>query len=457
MLHEVVYICSYDETDKNHFRKQHKSSKNNQPGTKFIAEFDRVKSKQMKKIVILGGGTAGTLMLNKLNRKLDNKEFEITIVDQDEVHYYQPGFLFIPFGTYQPEDVIRPRQNFFPDDASVVISKIDKIEPEQNKVLLQNGESLDYDWLIIATGSQIRPDETEGMDGKLWHKKIFDFYTYEGTTALAKYLDTWEGGAMLINIVEMPIKCPVAPLEFAFLADAYFTQKGIRDKVDIKYVTPMSGAFTKPKASTLLGDFLERKHIELVPDFAAGSVDNETQELVSWDDRREKFDLLVTIPLHMGDTCIEKSGMGDDLNFVPTDKHTLKALDYDNIFVIGDATDVPASKAGSVAHFEADILEKNLLAAIEGKEMTAKFDGHANCYVESGFGKAILIDFNYDVEPLPGKFPMPGVGPFSLLKETRLNHMGKLAFRWIYWNMLLKGREIPTVGSHMRMAGKVTE
>lgn len=411
----------------------------------------------MKKIVILGGGTAGTLMLNKLHRKLDLKEFEITIVDQDEVHYYQPGFLFIPFGTYKKEDVVRPRRKFFPDDTQVIISKIDRIDPEKNKVFLQNGTQLDYDWLIIATGSQIRPDETEGMTGKLWHKKVFDFYTIEGTTALSGFLDKWEGGTMLINIVEMPIKCPVAPLEFAFLADDFFTKKGIRDKVDIKYVTPMSGAFTKPKASALLGDFLERKHIELVPDFSTGSIDNETQELVSWDDRREKFDLLVTIPLHMGDECIERSGMGDDLSFVPTDKFSLRARDYENVFVIGDATDVPASKAGSVAHFEAEILEENLLNAIAGKEMTAKFDGHANCYVESGFGKAILIDFNYDVEPLPGKFPVAGIGPFSLLKETKLNHMGKLAFRWVYWNMLLRGREIPTVGTHMSMAGKIED
>ena len=157
----------------------------------------------------------------------------------------------------------------------------------------------------------------------------------------------------------------------------------------------------------------------------------------------------------MGDDVIERSGMGDEFQFVPTDKHTLKADNYDNVFVIGDATNLPSSKAGSVAHFEADILLENILSAIDGRELKAKFDGHANCYIESGFGKGILIDFNYDTEPLPGKFPLPGIGPFSLLEETKMNHYGKVMFRWMYWNLLLKGSELP-IESHMTMAGKRT-
>ncbi len=165
------------------------------------------------------------------------------------------------------------------------------------------------------------------------------------------------------------------------------------------------------------------------------------------------YDVLITIPTNMGDDCIGRSGMGDELSFIPTDRETLRSKQFENIFVIGDATDLPSSKAGSVAHFQADILIENLLSAIDGREMKAKFDGHANCFIESGFGKGILIDFNYDIEPLPGKFPLPGVGPFSLLKETRMNHYGKMMFRWMYWNLLLKGRPI-FVPSKMSLAGK---
>ncbi|MBT8391250.1 MAG: NAD(P)/FAD-dependent oxidoreductase, partial [Ignavibacteria bacterium] len=284
-------------------------------------------------------------------------------------------------------------------------------------------------------------------------KSIFDFYTVEGACALRDFFKNWEGGKLVINITEMPIKCPVAPLEFSFLADWFFTEKGIRDKVDIQFVTPLPGAFTQPKASAILGDFLEKKNIKLKTEFGIARVDAENKKIVSWEEEEIPFDCLVTIPTNMGDDAIERSGMGNEFNFIPTDKQTLKALEYENIFVIGDATDLPSSKAGSVAHFQADILLENFLSVVEGREPNEKFDGHANCFIESGFGKGILIDFNYDTEPLPGKFPLPGVGPFSLLEETKMNHYGKIMFRWMYWNFLIKGLELP-IESQMSMAGK---
>ena len=407
----------------------------------------------MKKLVILGAGTAGTMMLNKLHNALDKDEWQITIVDQHETHYYQPGFLFIPFGIYDKKDVIKPKRDFFPSGVNAITSPIEKIEPKNNRVLLKNNQVLTYDYLIIATGARIAPEETEGLKDKLWHKNIFDFYTIEGATALAKFFKNWKGGKLVLNITEMPIKCPVAPLEFVFLADWYFTEKGIRDKVDITFVTPLDGAFTKPRASSILGDFLNKKNIKLVTDFGIARVDNDDQKIVSWEEVEIPFDVLVTIPTNMGDPVIKRSGLGDEFNFIPTDKHTLMANGYENIFVIGDATDLPSSKAGSVAHFEADILYENFLNVIDGREPLARFDGHANCFIESGFGNGILIDFNYDTEPLPGKFPLPGVGPFSLLEETKMNHYGKIMFRWVYWNFLVKGLELP-IESQMSMAGK---
>ena len=407
----------------------------------------------MKKLVILGAGTAGTIMLNKLTPVLDRDEWQITIVDQHETHYYQPGFLFIPFGIYGPQDVIKPKRDFFPSGADVVFSEIDKIEAENNRILLKDGKVLAYDYLIIATGSKIAPAEIEGLEGPGWQKNIFDFYTIEGASALARFFKYWDGGKLVLNIAEMPIKCPVAPLEFVFLADWWFTEQGIRDKVDIHFVTPLPGAFTKPKASKVFGDFLGKKNIHLTSEFNIARVDSENNKIISWEEQEIDYDVLITIPTNMGDAVIERSGLGDELNFIPTDKQTLQSKAHENIFVIGDATDLPSSKAGSVAHFEADILFENFLSIIEGRPMRSAFDGHANCYIESGFGKGILIDFNYDTEPLPGKFPLPGIGPFSLLEETRMNHYGKMMFRWMYWNLLLKGAELP-IESQMLMAGK---
>ena len=408
----------------------------------------------MKKIVILGAGTAGTLMANKLCNELSLEEWTITIVDQDKTHYYQPGFLFIPFGIYKKQDVIKPKSNFFPVGANVIYSTIDKIVPAENHVLLTEGSQvLKYDYLIIATGAKLAPEETPGLKGELWYKDIFDFYSIDGTVALAEHLKTWKGGKLVVNIAELPYKCPVAPLEFVFLADAYFTDRGIRDKVDITFVTPLPGAFTKPIATKLLGELLEEKNINIVPDYNIAEVNNKDKKIVDYAGKEIEFDLLVSIPTNMGDDMIERSGMGDELNFVPTDKLTLQAKGHENIFVLGDASNIPTSKAGSVAHFAAEILTENLFCAIEGRPFTGEFDGHANCYIVTGNGMGTLIDFNYDTEPLPGTFPLPGIGPFGLLKVNKMNHYGKMIFRWMYWHVLLKGKEMP-ISAHMSMAGK---
>ncbi len=412
----------------------------------------------MKNLVILGAGTAGTMMANKLYRDLNRKIWNITIIDKDEIHYYQPGFLFIPFGIYQPEDVMRTKAEFLPKGVNFIIGDIVRIEGGKNQVLLKGGRTLPYDVLIIATGANVVPEETPGLMGPLWHKDIFDFYTYAGATQLAKKLENWEGGKLVINLAETLIKCPVAPLEFAFLADAYFTEKGMRSKVEISYVTPLSGAFTKPKATKMLSALLEEKQIHVVPDFYLQEVYNDRKVLVSYDQKEVPFDLLVTIPVNKGADMIAASNLGDEdgLNFVPTDKQTLQSKKFENVFVIGDATNVPASKAGSVAHFEGEILLENILSYVNKLPLEAKFDGHANCFIETGFGKAALIDFNYETEPLAGKFPWPVVGPMGLLKVNRANHFGKLAFKWIYWHILLTGKSLP-VSSHMSMAGKEIE
>ncbi|TCS81058.1 type III sulfide quinone reductase, selenoprotein subtype [Tepidibacillus fermentans] len=407
----------------------------------------------MKKLLILGAGTAGTMMANHLNKKLNKNEWSITIIDQDEKHYYQPGFLFIPFEIYSEKDVIKEKRRFLPPGVEFIQSPIQIIEAEKNQVKLNDGKIIPYDILIIATGCRIVPSEIEGLD-EGWRKNIFDFYTFDGSVALRNKLKEWKGGRLVVHLAEMPIKCPVAPLEFLFLSDWFFAKKGIRKDVDITYVTPLGSAFTKPRASAVLGNLFVTKNIHIVPNFNVSHVEADQNKLVSLDGKEVEYDLLVTIPTNMGDEMIERSGLGDELNFVPTDKHTLQSKNYENIFVIGDATDIPASKAGSVAHFEAEILTENIISFINNKPLEAKFDGHANCYIESGYNKAFLIDFNYDVEPVEGTFPLAGIGPFSLLKETRINHLGKMAFKFIYWNMLLKGIPIPTVPPHMKTSGK---
>jgi sulfide:quinone oxidoreductase len=413
----------------------------------------------MTRILILGAGTAGTIMANRLHRLYETDVADgrttITVVDQDDQHVYQPGLLFLPFGLSTADQLVKPRRRLVKPGVIYVSGTIDRVAVAEHTVYLTAGPPLTYDVLIIATGARLAPEETDGLTGPGWRESIFDFYTLEGSRALGRALERFQGGRLVINVVEMPIKCPVAPLEFAFLADWYFTQRGIREQVEISYVTPLDGAFTKPIAAAALGGLLGDKHIELVTEFSAGRVDGEAGVLSSWDDREVAFDLLVTIPLHAGAKFVERSpGLGDDMGFVRTDPRTLQATAAPNVFAIGDATDLPASKAGSVAHFEAEVLTENIRRYLAGRDLEPAFDGHSNCFIETGFDRALLIDFNYDVEPLPGKYPLPWIGPMRLLEETRLNHLGKLAFRWVYWHLLLPGHDIPGIGAQMSLAGK---
>jgi sulfide:quinone oxidoreductase len=407
----------------------------------------------MKNLVILGAGSGGTMLANRMQKTLP-ADWQMTVVDPEPTHLYQPGLLFLPFGARDEEKMQRHRGRTLGRAVNWVRKTVDRVDPDAKTVAFEGGDSQAYDLLVIASGCRIRPDETPGLQDGEWHRSIHDFYTLAGARALRDALARFEGGRLVLNVVEMPIKCPVAPMEFLFLADEYFTRRGIRDKVELVYATPMDGAFTRPKCNTVLSYLIEQKGIQIQTDFGTGEVDADGHKLVAYDEQEIPYDLLVSIPVHTGAQFVEDSGLGNELAFIPTHPHTLQAKDHEDIFVLGDATNLSSSKAGSVAHFQSEVLEENLLHAMAGRSLDEGFDGHANCFIETGFGRAILIDFNYETEPLTGKFPVPGIGPMTLLGESRINHLGKLAFRWVYWNMLLPGRPIPMVDARMSMRGK---
>jgi sulfide:quinone oxidoreductase len=380
--------------------------------------------------------------------------WQITIIDPAETHLYQPGLLFLPFGARDEDKINRPRAQTIHEGIVWRRQAVDTVDAGDRVVSLADGTTIPYDLLVVASGARIRPDETPGLVGDEWRRTIHDFYTLEGAQALRSALADFPGGRLVLNVVEMPIKCPVAPMEFLFLADEFFTRRGIRDRVELVYVTPLDGAFTKPTCNTVLSHLIAQKGIQVETEFNTGEVNADGRTLRSFDDREIPYDLLVSIPTHGGAPFVEASGLGNELGFVPTHPNSLRAKADDHIFALGDATDLPSSKAGSVAHFQSEVLEHNLLRAIAGRSLDDGFDGHANCFVETGFGKALLIDFNYEIEPLPGAFPIAGLGPMRLLKESRINHFGKLAFRWLYWNALLPGRTLP-VSTRLSMWGKV--
>lgn len=424
----------------------------------------------MRHILILGAGTAGTIMANRLSRRLRsqlrNGRVAITIVDPDPVHVYQPGLLFIPFGESFRERISRDRASTIDRDARYLASAIVAMDPDSDTVTLADGTRLSYDLCIVATGARTVPEETEGMLGPAWRETVHEFYSLEGAEKLGYALDCFIGGRLVVNAVKMPITCPVAPLEFAFLADAYFTVCGIRDKVEIVYATPLAAAFTKPAAARSLAQLLAEKGITLEPAFNTARIDTAAAgakpetlgghkgALVSWYQRRIPFDLLVTVPVHRGAAFVATAkGLGDSMDFVRVDQHTLQSKRKVNIYALGDAANCPTAKDVSVAYFQAEVLEENIARALKGLAPEPGFDGHANCLIETGHRKAMMMDFNYDTEPLPGMFPFAW-GPAPLLKESTLNHIGKLAFRHAYWNTLLPGHDFFGITAKMKTSGK---
>jgi sulfide:quinone oxidoreductase len=397
----------------------------------------------LPRILMHRGGPGGTLVANRLLRRCGDRA-RITVVDADDRHVYQPGLLFVPFGLADPEAIVRPRGAQLRDGIELRLAEVDRVAAAENAELLAGGETLAYDLLVIATGAALLPQETEGLTGAGWGERIFTFYSLEGATALRDALARFERGRLVVNMVDLPVKCPVAPLELCFLADWFLRERGVRDDVELTFVTPLDAAFTKPVAARHLAGLLERKGVRVETEFATGRVDGAAGRLISWDEREIGFDLLVTIPLHGGAPYVARStGLGDELGFVATDPHTLQARVAPNVFAIGDATNVPTSKAGSVTHFEGETLVGNVERFLAGEPLAGGFDGHANCFIETGARRALLIDFDYDREPLPGRYPHPRLGPLPLLRESRLNHVAKLLFQSVYWHVLLPGRDLP--------------
>ena len=411
----------------------------------------------MRNAVILGAGTGGALVANLLSHRLDLKQWAITVIDRASVHVYQPGLLFLPFAMYgyrTEEDVVRPISAPLPHNVDLVRSDIRLIDHAKREVQTDRG-AYPYDFLISALGCRAATEEVEGM-AEAMGRGAHTFYTLEGALAMQKPLAEMTEGRLVIDIAEMPIKCPVAPLEFAFLADYFFRQKGIRDRIEISLVTPYTGAFTKPNANRILSKVADAKGIRVVPNFAVSAVDGAKKQIRTFDGRTVGYDLLCAIPPNLGPAVIDDSGLGDGAGYAITDPRTLRSRKADRIYLLGDNTNVATSKAGSVAHFEAETVVENVLREMEDKPPLSTFDGHANCFVETGDHKAMLLDFNYDIEPLEGSFPLPYAGPFSLLEESYLNHMGKLAFKWVYWNLLLPGHlpNVPLLPAHMSFLGK---
>jgi len=384
----------------------------------------------MTRILILGGGVGGTLTANllikKLRREVNTGEVTITVVDQTGQHTYQPGFMYIAMGGERAEKLQRPERSLLDARINLVVGDVSKVDEQAQVVHLRDGRPLAYDYLVLATGSRILPETIEHFSTEAHH-----FYSAEAALELRKALDAFEGGRIVIAIAGMPYKCPPAPLEVSFLIESELRERGLRDRSEVHFCSPIGRAFTIESVSEMATPIFEQKRIEVHTFFNVEAIDPERHVVQSLEGEELPYDLLILVPPHKGQQFLIDSGLAPAPGgWLPTDRATLQVGGRPNVFALGDATDLPLSKAGSTAHFEAPVVTERIVAAIQGREVDHKrgdYLGKVMCFFEIGDGKGTLLQFDYDHPPRPPK-------------PNQLWHLGKIVFNKTYWHTVPKGR-----------------
>jgi sulfide:quinone oxidoreductase len=384
----------------------------------------------MDRIVILGGGVGGTLTANLLVRKLHSRvvrnEVDVTLVDAFGAHVYQPGFMYIAMGGEREERLTRSERSLLDADVNLVVDTALRVDEPARTIVLASGAVLPYDYLVLSTGCRIMPETIEHFDTEAHH-----FYSAPAALRLRQALDAFEGGRVVIGIASMPYKCPPAPLEVAFLIESELRERGLRDKSELHFCSPIARAFTIESVSDMATPIFEQKGIELHTFFNVEAIDPERKMVLSLEGEELPYDLLILVPPHRGQQFLIDSGLAPAPGgWLPTDRHTLRVGDLPNVFALGDATDLPLSKAGSTAHFEAPVVVEGVVAAIEGRAPTGKhatYEGRVMCFFEVGDGKGTLLKFDYEHPPTPPK-------------PNALWHLGKIVFNKTYFHTVPKGR-----------------
>jgi sulfide:quinone oxidoreductase len=384
----------------------------------------------MQNVLVLGGGVGGTLVANLISRKIkkqiDAGTARVTVVDERGEHVYQPGFMYIAMGNEDPRSLRKPERRLLDDRVELVIGEVTGIDEESQAVSLADGSTLDYDYLVLATGSRILPETIEHFEQEAHH-----FYSEEAALRLRKALDTFTGGKVVVGIASMPYKCPPAPLEVALLIESELRERGLRDTSEVHFCSPIARAFTIESVSEMVTPELEKKDVELHTFFNVEAIDAERNVVLSLEGEELEYDLLVLVPPHKGAQVLIDSGFAPAPGgWLPTDPKTLNVGDRPNVWALGDATNLPLSKAGSTAHFEAPVVAERVSALIQDRKPHAKdsiYTGKVMCFFEVGDGKGTLLRFDYENPPKPPK-------------PNRLWHVGKLFFNKTYYQIVPRGR-----------------
>jgi len=373
------------------------------------------------RVAVLGGGVGGTLIANLLVKELGN-EVKVTLVDPTGMHHYQPGYLYVALGQANGRWLVRDERTLLRKEVDLLVEKAVKVDADAQTVQLGRGGVLDWDYLVIATGARLAPDLVPGL-----LESSHEFYSLEGAQRLREALRRFRGGRLVVGIAGIPYKCPPAPVEFIFLVEEHLRKRGLRERSEIHYLSPLNRCFTIESASKLLQPMLDERGVHLETFFNVDAVDPSAGVVSSLEGEKLEYDLLVLVPPHRGQQVVVDSGLGDPSGWLPTDRNTLNVEGHERIFAIGDATNLPISKSGSTAHFEAPVVASRIASLIKGTAPKTNYGGRVMCFVETGNRKATVLRFDYEHPPAP---PRP----------NSMWHVAKWMFNRVYWGVVPQGR-----------------
>ncbi|QCC50910.1 NAD(P)/FAD-dependent oxidoreductase [Halapricum salinum] len=371
-----------------------------------------------ERIVIVGGGTGGTVLANRLTDRLepelDRGDVEVVLVNDGENQYYKPAYLYVPFGKKDVSEATKPLTDLLPRSVEFWNARVTEVDTDAQRVVLDNRRGLSYDHLVLATGANLVPEEVPGLVDGGHH-----FYSPEGAEALREELADFREGHLVLSVIGVPHMCPAAPVEFVLMVDDWLRQRGLREDVELTYTYPIQRAHGLQSVAEWVTPIFEERGIELETFFNAETVDPDAQVLETMEGKELDYDLLVAIPPHDGSDLVREAGLGED-GWVEVDRHTLEAEHAADVYAIGDVADVPTSKAGSVAHYEAGTVADRISSRVRGQTPTATFDGKTVCFIETGMDEATFVEFAYGDEP-------------TMREPSKPIHWAKLGYNESYW------------------------
>ncbi len=375
----------------------------------------------MKRIVVLGGGIGGTTVANRIQRllarEIEQGQVQLEVVDRDGIHAYQPGYLMVVFDKMRAEETRQDEARLLHRSIRLVKAEVEKIDPAGKKLRLKGGQEVPYDLLVISTGSVLHPELSPGFA-----EGSHSFYDLDNALRLRDALRQFSGGKIVVTVAGMPYKCPVAPLEVTFMLDDYLRARGLREKSEIHYTYPIPRVFGIETVAPVMQRLMTERGIQTHTPFNVQKIDAAAKKLQGVEGDTLDYDLLVGIPPHRGADLLGASGLGDKGNWVPTDKFTLKAEGQSGIYVLGDATNIAISKAGSTADYEAETVAQAIAAEVRGVPPSARYEGRVYCWIMTGLAQATYIKFDYLHPPHP---PAPSFA----------HYWNKMVYNRVYWDM----------------------